>query len=144
MEAKVKWRDGVTFVAESGTGHSITMDGPEHTGGKNAGARPMEVLLIGMGGCASYDVIGILQKSRQQIKDCWVELKAQRADAVPAVFTDIHLHFIVVGSDIKPKLVERAVTLSAEKYCSASIMLSSAGVNITHSFEVREENSCAD
>jgi putative redox protein len=138
MKATVKWIDNVQFVAESGSGHSIVLDGPEASGGRNIGVRPMEMLLMGMGGCASYDVMSILKKSRQNVLACRAELEAQRADAVPAVFTDIAIKFIVTGKDLKEAQVKRAVELSAEKYCSASIMLSKAGVNITHSYEIIE------
>ncbi|MFK7160570.1 OsmC family protein [Marinospirillum sp. MEB164] len=138
MQVKVKWVDGVQFVAESGTGHSVVLDGPEASGGRNTGPRPMEMLLMGLGGCSSYDVVTILQKSRQQLVDCAVDIQAERVDSVPAVFSKIHLHFVVTGKDLKPTQVERAVQLSAEKYCSASIMLGQAGVEITHSHEIIE------
>lgn len=138
MEAKVKWIDGRMFVGESGSGHTVVMDGPPDHGGRNMGVRPMEMLLLGVGGCSSFDVIDILQKGRNDVVDCVAELTAERADAVPAVFTKIHLHFVVTGRNLKESVVERAVKLSAEKYCSASIMLGKAGVEITHSFEVKE------
>lgn len=115
------------------------MDGPPDHGGRNMGIRPMEMLLIGVGGCSSFDVVDILKKSRQNITGCHTRLEAERADAVPAVFTKINIHFIVKGKDLKEKQVERAVALSAEKYCSASIMLGKAGVQITHSFEIIPE-----
>ncbi len=134
MEAVVKWTDGVQFVGESGSGHCIVMD----ASGK--APRPMEMLLMGAGGCASYDVIGILQKARQKVRDCRVELSATRADAVPAVFTHIDMHFIVSGVGIKDSHVARAVALSAEKYCSASIMLGAAGVEITHRYTLINED----
>jgi len=138
MQVTVKWVDGAMFVGESGSGHSVVMDGPPDHGGRNLGPRPMEMLLLGVGGCASFDVMAMLQKSRQQVVDCRVEIEAERADAVPAVFTKIHLHFVVTGVDVKEKQVQRAVELSAEKYCSASIMLGAAGVAMSHSFEVVE------
>jgi putative redox protein len=138
MQATVKWIDGAMFVGESGSGHSVVMDGPEDLGGRNMGFRPMEMLLLGIGGCASYDVMSMLKKSRQQVTDCRVEVQAERADAIPAVFTRIHLHFIVTGVGLKEKQVQRAVALSAEKYCSATIMLGAAGVEIEHTHEVRE------
>lgn len=134
MKATIKWLDGVRFLGQSGSGHSVIMDGPPDLGGQNAGVRPMEMLLLGMGSCAAFDVLTILKKSRQKITGCIVELDAKRANAVPAVFTDIHLHFKVMGHDLSSKHVERAVNLSAEKYCSASIMLQAAGVNITHDY----------
>lgn len=136
MRATVSWQGEVKFLAESGTGHKVVLDGPADHGGKNQGPRPMEMLLMGVGGCASFDVMSILKKSRQAVEDCRCELTAERADAVPAVFTKIHLHFVVKGKALKESMVKRAVNLSAEKYCSASIMLSKAGVEITHSHEV--------
>ncbi|MEH6544165.1 MAG: OsmC family protein [Porticoccaceae bacterium] len=136
MKAIVKWLDNAMFVGESGSGHSVVMDGPEDHGGRNMGVRPMEMLLIGMGGCASFDVLSMLRKGRQQVSDCRAELQAERADAVPAVFTRINIHFVVTGTDLKESQVKRAVELSAEKYCSASIMLGAAGVEINHSYEV--------
>ena len=126
------------FVGESGSGHSVVMDGPEDLGGRNLGPRPMEMLLLGTGGCSVYDVMSMLKKARQQVVDCRVEMDAERADAVPAVFTRINMHFVVTGVGLKENHVRRAVELSAEKYCSASIMLGAAGVEITHSFEIRE------
>lgn len=139
MKAEVKWAGDAMFIGESGSGHAIVMDGPPDHGGRNMGIRPMEMLLIGVGGCSSFDVVDILKKSRQNITGCHTRLEAERADAVPAVFTRINIHFIVKGKDLKEKQVERAVALSAEKYCSASIMLGKAGVQITHSFEIIPE-----
>lgn len=136
MKGTVTWLNDRVFVAESGSGHAVVMDGPPDGGGRNIGLRPMEMLLLGVGGCSAYDVVTILEKSRQKIRDCRVELTAERADAIPAVFTRIHLHFIVAGDALNPKQVERAVDLSAQKYCSASIMLAGAGVEITHDFEI--------
>lgn len=138
MKATVKWTDGAMFVGESGSGHTVVMDGPEDLGGRNLAARPMEMLLLGTGGCSIYDVLSMLKKSRQQVIDCRVELDAERADAVPAVFTRINMHFVVSGMNLKDSHVKRAVELSAEKYCSASIMLGAAGVTITHSYEIVE------
>jgi len=138
MQATVKWTDGAMFVGESGTGHTVVMDGPEDLGGRNLGARPMEMLLLGTGGCSIYDVMSMLKKSRQKVTDCRVELQAERADAVPAVFTRINMHFVVTGVGLKENQVKRAVELSAEKYCSASIMLGAAGVEMTHSYELVE------
>jgi putative redox protein len=138
MQATVKWVDGVMFVGESGSGHAVVMDGPPDHGGRNMGVRPMEMLLLGVGGCSSFDVIQILEKGRHQVTACVAELTAERVDAVPSVFSKIHLHFVVSGHDLKVAAVERAVKLSAEKYCSASIMLGKAGVEITHDFEVIE------
>src|SRR6056297_687309 len=136
MEATVKWLDGAMFVGESGSGHTVVMDGPEDLGGRNHAVRPMEMLLLGTGGCSIYDVLSMLRKSRQAVTDCRVELQAERADAVPAVFTRINMHFVVTGYALKESQVQRAVELSAEKYCSASIMLGAAGVEITHSLEI--------
>jgi putative redox protein len=138
MKATIKWVDGAMFLGESGTGHSLVMDGAEEQGGRNLGPRPMEMLLIGLGGCSAYDVMAMLRKSRQEVVDCRAELEAERADAVPAVFTRIHVHFVVTGRGLKESQVARAVSLSAEKYCSASIMLEAGGVEITHSHELVE------
>jgi putative redox protein len=126
------------FVGESGSGHAVVMDGPPDHGGRNMGLRPMEMLLLGVGGCSSFDVVDILKKGRHQVTACVAELTAERVDTVPSVFSKIHLHFVVTGHDLKVTAVERAVKLSAEKYCSASIMLGKAGVEITHDFEVIE------
>jgi len=138
MKAAVKWVDDVMFLGESGSGHSVVMDGAPEQGGRNMGIRPMEMLLIGLGGCASFDVITMLRKGRQQISDCKAEVDAERVDAVPAVFSKIHINFIVTGTNLKEAQVKRAVELSAEKYCSASIMLGAAGVSVTHSYEIRQ------
>lgn len=141
MKAKITWGGDAKFIAESETGHTIVMDGPADHGGKNQGARPMEMMLIGMGGCSSFDVMHILKKSRQDVTDCIAEIEAERADAVPSVFTKVHLHFVVTGHNLKDGMVRNAVKLSAEKYCSASIMLAKGGVDITHSYEVRDAAS---
>lgn len=138
MQATVKWVDGMMFLGESGSGHTVVMDGAPDHGGRNMGVRPMEMILLGLGGCSSFDVVQILQKGRNDLVNCTTELTAERVDAVPAVFSKIHLHFIIKGRDLKTAVVERAVKLSAEKYCSASIMLGNAGVEITHDFEVIE------
>ena len=137
MKAVVKWVDNVMFLGESGSGHTVTMDGAPEQGGRNMGVRPMEMFLIGLGGCASYDVITMLRKGRQQVTDCRAEIDAQRKDAIPAVFSKIHIKFIVHGTSLKENQVKRAVELSAEKYCSASIMLEASGVAITHSYEIQ-------
>ena len=137
MKARVKWLDSMSFVGESGSGHSIVMDGPPESGGRNLGVRPMEMLLLGLGGCASFDVVLILQKSKQQIIDCEVQIEAARADKEPKVFTRIHLHFVVTGRSVSAEKVERAIKLSAEKYCSASIMLAQMA-EVTHDFELIE------
>ncbi|MCX7108033.1 MAG: OsmC family protein [Methylococcales bacterium] len=138
MQATVKWVDGVMFVGETGSGHAVVMDGSPDYGGRNMGMRPMEMILVGLGGCSSFDVVQILQKGRNNIVNCVAEISAERVDTVPSVFSKIHLHFVVSGRDLKESAVERAVKLSAEKYCSASIMLGKAGVEITHDFEVIE------
>jgi len=135
MQATVKWVDGRAFLGESGSGHTVVMDGPPDHGGRNIGVRPMEMILLGVGGCSSYDVMDILQKGRNEVTDCVAELTAERVDTVPSVFSKIHLHFKVSGKTLKDSVVERAVKLSAEKYCSASIMLGKS-VDITHDFEV--------
>ncbi len=136
MKCRVKWLDHMSFVGESGSGHSVVMDGAPEAGGRNLGVRPMEMLLLGLGGCTAFDVVSILHKSRQAISDCEVEIEAERADEIPKVFTRIHVHFIVSGTDLDPKKVEKAVTLSADKYCSASRMLEKAAT-ITHDFEIK-------
>jgi len=137
MKAMVQWQSEGCFLARSETGHQLLLDGPEEAGGQNKGPRPMELVLMGLGGCASYDVVSILKKARQKVLDCKVELSADRAEATPAVFTKIHLHFVVQGEGISEQHVGRAVQLSAEKYCSASKMLEAGGVEITHSFEIQ-------
>ena len=133
MQSRVKWLDHMTFVAESGSGHTVVMDGsPEH-GGRNLGVRPMEMVLMGLGGCTAFDVMLMLQKSRQLVTDCEIELKADRADEIPAVFTAISVHFKVYGHELSEKQVKRAVSLSSEKYCSVSKMLeSNTIITVTH------------
>ncbi len=138
MHAQVQWLENVSFQATSASGHNVIMDGSAEYGGENRGARPMELILMGLGGCASFDIVTILKKARQDITDVKCELQAERADTIPAVFTKIHLHFIVTGKAVKEKQVAKAVELSAEKYCSASKMLMDGGVIITHDFEVLE------
>ena len=135
MKARIKWAEDAMFIGESGSGHAVVMDGPEEHGGRNLGIRPMEMMLLGMGGCTSFDVMLILKRSRQDVVDCVAELEAERAETDPKVFTKIHVHFIVTGRDLSEKRVARAVELSAEKYCSASIMLSKS-VDITHDDEI--------
>jgi putative redox protein len=137
MKARIKWKDGMSFLGESGSGHAVLMDGPPEAGGKNLGPRPMEMLLMGTGGCAAFDVLLILQKSRQTVSDCVVEIEAQRAAQDPKVFTHIHFHFILTGKNLQPQQIERAISLSAEKYCSASIMLGKTA-EMTHDFEIVE------
>ena len=135
MKARVKWVDGTLMVGESPSGHAVVMDGPPEFGGRNLGIRPMEMLLLGMGGCTEFDVLLILRKGRHDVIGCEVQLEAERADKDPKVFTRIHAHFVVTGRGIAESAVERAVKLSAEKYCSASIMLG-ATAEVTHDFEV--------
>lgn len=135
MKARIKLVEDVCWLGETGSGHGVVIDGPPDIGGKNLGVRPMELVLLGVGSCSAMDVIHILRKSRQTVSDCVVELKARRAEVDPKVFTDIHMRFIVTGAALKEAQVKRAVELSAEKYCSASIMLQ-ATVNITHSYEI--------
>lgn len=136
MSARLKLSEGVTWVGESGSGHGIVIDGSPDIGGRNLGMRPMELMLLGVGSCSAMDVMLILRKSRQDVTDCSVEIHGTRAETVPKVFTAIHLHFIVEGRDLAERHVARAVQLSAEKYCSASLMLQ-ASVDITHDFEIR-------
>ena len=131
LKASVTWQENKAFMGVSPSGHNVQIDAD-----KEKGASPMELILLGLGGCASYDVVSILQKSRQEVQDVRCELTAERAETVPAVYTAIHMHFVVTGVDIADKQVERAITLSAEKYCSASRMLVQGGVEITHDFEV--------
>lgn len=138
MQARIKWVEGAMFLGEAGSGHSVVMDGPPDSGGRNLGVRPMEMVLLGLGGCAAFDVVHILRKQRQNVSDCVAELAAERAAEEPKVFTRVHVHFVVTGRGLKGPQVQRAVALSAEKYCSASIMLGRAGVQITHDVEVRD------
>ncbi|MCG7984975.1 MAG: OsmC family protein [Candidatus Thiodiazotropha lotti] len=138
MKARVVWVEAATMMGEAGSGHAIIMDGPPDHGGRNLGVRPMEMLLLGMGGCTEFDVLSILRKSRQQVTRCVVELEAKRSEADPKVFTEIHAHFIVSGRQLSEKHVSRAISLSADKYCSASIMLG-ATAKITHDYEIRDE-----
>ena len=135
MKATIKWLDGVSFEGVSESGHSVIMDGAPESGGENLGMRPMEMLLLGLGGCTSYDVVTILKKSRQDVKDCSAEITAERAENIPKVFTKIHIHFILEGNNLDVSVVERAINLSATKYCSASIMLEKS-VIITHDFKI--------
>ena len=137
MKARIKWVEGVSFVGESGSGHAIVMDGAPEGGGRNLGMRPMETVLIGTGGCTAYDVVHILKKARAAVTDCVLEIASERAVEDPKVFTKIHFHFIVSGKGLKPQQVERAIHLSAEKYCSASIMLGKTAA-ITHDYEIKE------
>lgn len=136
MNATIRWSGAVRFEVEAGSGATLTTDGPPDSGGVGAGARPMELVLAGAGACASYDVVHILRKGRHDITDCVCTLEAERAPEPPRVFTKVAMHFVVTGRALKPGAVARAVQLSAEKYCSASIMLARAGVEISHTHEV--------
>ncbi len=135
MNISVNWVDGLLMVGKSDSGHTITMDGPPEVGGENLGVRPMEMLLLGVAGCTMIDVVTTLKKMRQDLSHCETKINAERATNYPKVFTDIHIHFIVKGKDLDAKKVDKAITLSAEKYCSASIMLGETAT-ITHDFEV--------
>ena len=137
MKVRIKWIEDVAFVAESESGHALVMDGAPEGGGRNLGPRPMETVLMGTGGCTAYDVVHILRKSRAAVTDCVVQIEADRAAEDPKVFTRIHFHFVITGKALKPQQVERAVHLSAEKYCSASIMLAKTAT-VTHDFEIVE------
>jgi putative redox protein len=137
VKARVKWIEGAAMLGEAGSGHGVVMDGPPDFGGRNLGVRPMEMLLLGMGGCTQFDVLLILRKARQEVTDCVVELDAERAETDPKVFTRIHAHFILTGKGLSEKQVERAIKLSAEKFCSASIMLGATAI-VTHDFAIRE------
>ena len=139
MKARVKWVEQASFLGETESNHAVLMDGPPSAGGRNLGPRPMEMLLLGAGGCTSFDVVSILKKSRQSVSDCYVELEAERAETDPKVFSKIHMHFVVKGKNIKPEIVEKAIKLSADKYCSASIMLG-ATAEMSHDFEVIQED----
>ena len=135
MNVKVRWIDDMMMVGESGSGHAVVMDGPPDVGGKNMGVRPMEMLLIGMAGCATVDVVSTLKKMRENIEDCYAEVSAERAEDHPKVFTKIHIHFVVKGTNINPTKIEKAINLSTGKYCSASIMLAKTA-QLTHDFEI--------
>ncbi|MBM2829738.1 MAG: OsmC/Ohr family protein [Gammaproteobacteria bacterium] len=137
METQLRWAGGAAFIGLSSGGHTVVMDGPPEGGGRNLGPRPMEMLLLSMGACSTYDVVSILQKSRQGISECEVKITANRADEHPKIFTDIHIHYKVSGKGLTEKSVKRAIQLSAEKYCSASIMLG-AMAKITHDYEIIE------
>ena len=138
MKVRIKWIENVAFVGESESGHALVMDGAPEAGGRNLGPRPMETVLAGAGGCTAFDVVLILRKSGQTISGCEVKLSAERGDTDPKVFTRIHMHFIVRGRDVKPSLVETAIKLSHNKYCSASAMLGKTAT-ITHDYEIVPE-----
>jgi len=138
MKARIKWIEGSSFEAESDSGHTLLIDGPPDHGGRNLGMRPMEAVLIGLGSCSAFDVVSILRKSRQQVTGCHVELDAERATTIPAVFTRIHMHYVVRGHAVKPAAVERAVKLSVDTYCSATAMLK-PHVEITHDWRIEDD-----
>ena len=140
MKASVTWKGGMAFEGVADSGHSVRMDAAPSFGGEDSGVRPMELMLLGLGGCTSIDVMNMLKKSRQDVHDCQVEITAERAETDPKVFTRIHVHFKVIGRDLEPKRVERAIGLSAEKYCSVSIMLGKTA-EITHDFEILESDA---
>ncbi|HEX2242500.1 MAG TPA: OsmC family protein [Gammaproteobacteria bacterium] len=135
MNVRVKWTDNMTFIGETSSGHAVVMDGPPDHGGRNIAVRPMEMVLLGLGGCTAFDVASILKKARQQVKGCEINVKAERADAIPAVFTRIHIHYVLSGKDLSEQQVHRAVQLSAEKYCSVTVMLAKTA-EITHDYQV--------
>ena len=137
MNISVNWVDGMLMVGKSQSGHSITMDGPPEIGGENLGVRPLEMLLLGVAGCTMIDVVSTLKKMRQDLTQCETKVNAERANDHPKVFTDIHIQFVIKGKDLDQNKVEKAITLSAEKYCSASIMLGKTA-SITHDFEIVE------
>ena len=138
MHARIKWSENAAFIGETGSGHAIVIDGPAEIGGRNLGPRPMELMLLSIGACSSVDVMMILKKGRQVVEDCYVEVTSERAETDPKVFTKIHLHFVVTGKTLAENQVKRAIELSAEKYCSASIMLSKGGVQVTHDYDLRQ------
>ena len=136
MKAEVKWLEELKFVAESGTGHSVVLDTPD----SNKGPSPMEMLLMGMGGCTGVDVISILKKARQKVQNCNVQVEAEREDDYPRIFRKIHLHFILNGTNLSEHQVQRAIQLSQEKYCAASIIMGRSGAEVTHSYEIMAES----
>lgn len=137
MECTVKWAGDAQFIAETGSGHALLMEGAADLGGRNVAPRPMEMILAGAGGCTAYDVVLILKRGRHAVEGCEVKMQAERAETDPKVFTKIHYHYVVSGRKLKPEVVERAIKLSADKYCSASIMLGKTA-EITHDFEIVE------
>jgi len=138
MHTKIQWLNNVHFQAVADSGHTVNIDGPADAGGQNMGTRPMELMLMGVGGCTSFDVVNILTKTRQKVTNCVTHITARRDDTIPQVFEDIDIHFVIEGQQLDSRKVERAIHLTAEKYCSASIMLQRAGVKISHTFELVE------
>ena len=141
METSIQWHGGMHFTAVADSGFEVDMDGPPDIGGANLGVRPMEMMLMGMGGCSAVDVIHILRRARQDVTACSAKLTATRAASDPKVFESIHVHYSLSGSDLNPQKIERAIELSATKYCSASLLMTRAGVNVTHDFEIADEGS---
>lgn len=141
MQTQITWQENVHFTACADSGHTVMIDGPPDAGGENRGSRPMELMLMGVGGCTSFDVVNILTKSRQKVTQCVTQITATRAESVPQVFERIHIHFVLHGHALDAGKVERAITLTAEKYCSASIMLQRAGVEVSHTFELHEASA---
>lgn len=139
MKARIKWVENVMFLGESGSGHSVIMDGAPDAGGRNLGVRPMEMLLLGLGGCSAFDVVMILKRGRERVTDCVVEIDAERAETDPKVFTRITMRYIVTGHQLDPKKVDRAVALSADKYCSATAIMSKTA-QIGHVVEIRSHD----
>jgi len=137
MKARIKWVENACLMAEAESGHGVVIDGAAEIGGRNLGVRPMEMILMGLGGCTAMDVLSILKKQRQNITDCVIEVNGERREQTPKIFTDIHIHYIITGRDLKNNLVKRAVDLSAESYCSVSAMLGKSA-NITHDYEIVE------
>ena len=137
MNISVKWIDGMLMVGKSDSGHAIVMDGPPEIGGENLGVRPMEMLLLGMAGCTMIDVVNTLKKMREDVVDCQTQVSADRSEEYPKVFTNIHVHFVLRGKKLNPLKVDKAIKLSAEKYCSASIMIGKTAI-ITHDYEIIE------
>ena len=143
MNVRIKWLDHMSFVGETSSGHSVVMDGAPEVGGRNLGPRPMEMVLLGLGGCTSFDIVSILKKSRVAVENCIVNISAERADSVPAVFTRIHVHYIVKGARLSDKQVQRAVDLTSEKYCSVAMMLKST-VEISYDYEIQDTSTSKD
>ena len=141
MKVGINWQGDVHFVGTNASDHQVPMDGPPENGGKDRGSRPLELMLMGLGGCTAYDVVDILRKGRQKVDDLTVSISAERAASIPAVFENISVHFTLTGNSVDPGKVARAIELTAEKYCSASIMLERAGVAIAHTFEIIESNN---
>jgi putative redox protein len=138
MKAKITWINGRAFLGESGSGHAVVMDGAPESGGRNIGVRPMEMMLLGLGGCTAFDVVHILEKSREKVTGCEISMEAERATEDPKVFTHVKLNYVLKGKDLKPAAVERAIKLSSEKYCSASKMFEKTA-KIEHSWTVQVE-----